>query len=299
RGDVSEAARSLEAGGSFAAHKKVRQAHGGHRGHVSEAARSLEAGYSFTAKKITPLVGDKVKILVGDAEKLIGTVQEILPRKNELRRPPAANIDQVIVTVAVAQPAFNPGFLDRLLILIEHEDIPAIICVNKKDLGGGAFDAYKMAGYEIVFTDALTGEGLDELREKMAGKVNLFAGASGVGKSSLINALLPDVKLETGELSEKIGRGKHTTRHTQLFPIVDWELREAGLCFDTSGFTSLEIEHIEKSELASLFLEFRPFLGSCKFKNCSHVKEIGCAVKAAVGEEIHPARYESYVNLMG
>ncbi|MCL1878169.1 MAG: ribosome small subunit-dependent GTPase A, partial [Defluviitaleaceae bacterium] len=258
----------------------------------------------FRNKKITPLVGDKVKILVADAEKQIASIHEILPRKNELRRPPAANIDQVIVTVSVAQPAFNAGFLDRLLVLIEHEKIPVIICVNKVDLGDESlFEPYKQA-YEIVYTDALTGEGVDELLKKMSGKINLFAGASGVGKSSLVNKILPDLNLETGPISKKIGRGKHTTRHTELFCINDGglggaeEVDSAGFIFDTSGFTSLEVDFLGKSALAPLFREFRPFLGECKFKNCLHVKEIGCAVKDAVGVEIHPARYDGYVKLL-
>ncbi|MCL2355935.1 MAG: ribosome small subunit-dependent GTPase A [Defluviitaleaceae bacterium] len=247
----------------------------------------------FRNKKITPLVGDRVKIL--PAEKQTGTIYEILPRKNELRRPPAANIEQVIVTVSVSQPAFNAGFTDRLLIMIEREEIPIIICVNKIDLETDreTFDIYRQAGYEIVYTDAKGDTGLDSLREKMAGKINLFAGASGVGKSSLINALLPNSTLETGEVSAKIGRGKHTTRHTEMFPLDD----AGGFCFDTPGFTSLEFD-MQKNELAPLFREFRPFLGLCKFKNCLHVKEIGCAVKEQVGSKIHPARYESYVKLL-
>lgn len=257
----------------------------------------------FRDKKITPLIGDKVKVLVGDFEKQIGTVQEILPRENELQRPPAANIEQVIVTVATSQPPLNTGFLDRLLLLIEREEIPILVCVNKIGLSDSVSNTnrmvYEQAGYEIVCTDALSGVGIDELREKMAGKVNLFAGASGVGKSSLINALMPGSNLETGAVSTKIGRGKHTTRHTELFPIIDWSVREGGFCFDTPGFTSLETAHIQKNELAPLFREFRPFLDKCKFKNCLHVKEISCAVKDAVGGGIHPARYESYVKLLG
>jgi len=257
------------------------------------------AGGVFRYRKTTPLIGDKVEITITDPQKKIATLHTIKPRKNELRRPPAANIEQVIITVATTQPAFNAGLLDRFLCLIEYEEIPILICVNKVDLPPHqktlTFGDYERAGYEVVYTGALDGTGLDELREKMAGKVNLFAGPSGVGKSSIINALMPGVNLETGELSAKLGRGKHTTRHTEIFPLGDTP--EAGYCFDTPGFTSLDIEHIQKNELASLFREFSPFIGDCKFNNCLHVREAHCAVKEQVGEAISPARYESYVKL--
>jgi len=249
----------------------------------------------FRNRNTTPLVGDKVEISISDNEKRIGIIQTIKPRENELRRPPAANIGQVIITVATTQPNFNAGLLDRFLLLVEHENIPILICVNKIDLSDINFEAYEKAGYPLVYVGALNGEGLNELRAKMAGKVNLFAGPSGVGKSSIINALLPEVNLETGDLSVKLGRGKHTTRHTEIFPLG--ETPEHGYCFDTPGFTSLDISHIQKNELATLFKEFIPFLTECKFNNCLHIREAHCAVKEQIGEAIHPARYESYVKL--
>jgi ribosome biogenesis GTPase len=249
----------------------------------------------FRNKKTTPLVGDYVEISVACHEKKIASIQKILPRKNELRRPPAANIGQVIITVATTQPSFNAGLLDRFLILVGYEGIPVLICVNKIDLGGEAFlEIYKDAGYDVIYASAEEKTGLDELREKMAGKVNLFAGPSGVGKSSLINALLGS-RLQTGDLSAKLGRGKHTTRHTEIFPLG--ETADAGFCFDTPGFTSLDIAHIKKNELASLFMEFNPFLHECKFKNCLHIREEHCAVKEQIGKKINAIRYESYVKL--
>ncbi|MCL1862960.1 MAG: ribosome small subunit-dependent GTPase A [Defluviitaleaceae bacterium] len=265
---------------------------------VDGVSYACNVGGIFRYRKTPPLVGDKVQITITD--KKTATLNKIKPRENELRRPPAANIEQVIITVATTQPDFNAGLLDRFLCLIEHENIPVLICINKADLQVNqhdplTFEDYKRAGYDVVYTDAMDGAGLDELRIKMAGKVNLFAGPSGVGKSSIINALMPGINLETGELSTKIGRGKHTTRHTEIFPLG--ETPEAGYCFDTPGFTSLDIEHIQKNELASLFREFSPFINDCKFNDCLHVHEALCAVKEQIGKTIHPARYESYVKL--
>jgi len=247
----------------------------------------------FRNRKTTPLIGDKVEITISNEN--TATIHTIKPRDNELRRPPAANISQVIITVATTQPPFNAGLLDRFLLMVEHEKIPVIICVNKIDLEEKIFEIYENAGYKVVYVGALDRIGLDGLRREMAGKVNLFAGPSGVGKSSLINALSPGIALETGELSAKLGRGKHTTRHTEIFPLG--KTPQDGHCFDTPGFTSLDISHIQKNELASLFREFRPFINECRFKNCLHIRENDCAVKEQVGNAIHPARYESYVKL--
>ncbi|MCL2047719.1 MAG: ribosome small subunit-dependent GTPase A [Defluviitaleaceae bacterium] len=247
----------------------------------------------FRNKKIVPLVGDRVEIEITEQEKKIATLHTIKPRENELRRPPAANIGQVIITMATTQPDFNAGLLDRFLLLAEYENIPVLICINKTDLSETTFDVYKEAGYPLVYTCALSENGLDALREKMSGKVNLFAGPSGAGKSSLISALT-GLSLETGEISRKLKRGKHTTRHTELIALGE---PADGYCFDTPGFTSLDLEHIQKNELAPLFREFRPFLYECKFNNCMHIRETDCAVREQVGKAISKERYESYVKL--
>jgi len=252
----------------------------------------------FRNRNTTPLIGDAAIISVTDENKKIGTLHTIKPRKNELRRPPVANIDQVIITVATAQPAFNAGLLDRFLILVAYEDIPVLICVNKLDLAknDNSFAPYVQAGYPLVYTSAKKNEGLPGLRAHMAGKINVFAGPSGVGKSSLINALSPKLELETGELSKKLDRGKHTTRHSEIFPLTDDP--SGGYCVDTPGFSSLDITAIPKSELGALFLEFEQFIPECRFNNCLHLREKDCAVKEQVGKAIHPMRYESYVKML-
>ena len=261
----------------------------------------------------TPLVGDYVAITVMNGEKSEASLHTIFPRKNSLVRPLAANIDQVIVTVSTKEPAFNAGLLDRFLVLISDADIETVICVNKSAQEGhktanrlqsaqpayiynSLFEPYVTAGYTVVFTDALSGFGLHELKNQMKGKLNLFAGPSGVGKSSLINALNPALSLETGVLSKKTSRGKHTTRHTEIFPLGS--TAGDGYCFDTPGFTALDFSKISKEKLGYLFREFLPFISNCKYANCWHVKEENCAVKDQIGTKIHKLRYESYVKIL-
>jgi len=253
----------------------------------------------FRNTKTTPLIGDKVIIAVTSEEKKLGTLHTIKPRKNRLRRPPVSNLDQVIITVATAQPSFNAGLLDRFLCLAEYENISPLICVNKADVANNeeSFLPYINAGYPLVYTAATEYRGLDSLRAHMAGKINVFAGPSGVGKSSLINALLPALNLETGVLSAKLDRGKHTTRHSEIFMLGESE--EEGFCVDTPGFTSLDIETINKRELAGLFREFVPLAMECRFADCLHNQEIDCAVKAAVGGAVSSVRYESYIKMLG
>jgi len=251
----------------------------------------------FRNRNTTPLIGDYVTISVTDQDKKIGTLHTINTRKNELIRPPVANIDQVIITVATAQPAFNAGLLDRFLVLVEYEDIPILICVNKTDLAtqDDSFAPYIQAGYPLVYTSTFEDKGLTSLRAHMAGKTNVFAGPSGVGKSSLINALMPKLELQTGELSLKLGRGKHTTRHSEIFPLGG---AGDGFCVDTPGFSSLEIDTIPKDKLGLLFREFTEYYGDCKFANCMHNREKDCAVKEQIGQGISPARYDSYLKML-
>ena len=251
----------------------------------------------------TPLVGDLVNITVIDEEKKEASLHTILPRKNSLARPPAANIEQAIITVCVSEPAFNPGQLDRYLLLAEEACVDVLICVNKSSGESSLFEPYKLAGFDLVFTDALNGFGLGELKKHMEGKLNLFAGPSGVGKTSLINAINPKLGLETGALSKKTSRGKHTTRHTEIFSFGGCpeheicECSDDGFCFDTPGFSSLDFSHIKKESLGALFKEFLPYSHACKFTNCRHIKEVGCAVKEQVGKTIHSVRYESYMKI--
>ena len=244
----------------------------------------------FRNRQITPFVGDHVIIDVNKR-----AIDSIKPRKNALRRPPVANIDQAIITMAAAEPAFSGGLLDRFLVLAAHEDIDAVICINKHDLHTGpetAYLPYIEAGYPVVTVSTKTGRGLDRLRSLMENKLNVFAGPSGVGKSSLINILIPGANMETGDISAKLQRGKHTTRHAEILAM------DGGYCVDTPGFSSLETETIPAEAFAGLFLEFAPHLGQCKFSDCIHDKENDCAVKDQVGKTIHTARYNSYLSFI-
>jgi len=244
----------------------------------------------FRNRQITPFVGDYVVI---DTDKK--SIDSIKPRRNVLKRPPVANIDQVIVTMAAAEPAFHAGLLDRFLVLAAREEIDAIICINKYDLhkeSDEVFLPYVQAGYPLVKLSAASGLGLDELMGFMEGKLNVFAGPSGVGKSSLINRLVPGASMETGDISARLRRGRHTTRHAEILTLGD------GFCVDTPGFSSLDVDEIPVSDFDGLFIEFIPFLGLCRFTNCLHDKEKDCAVKEQVGVAIHPARYESYLGFM-
>lgn len=243
----------------------------------------------FRNRQITPFVGDHVEI---DSNKK--AIIKIKPRVNILRRPPVANIDQVIVTMAAAQPAFHPGLLDRFLVIAAYENVNAVICINKYDLFKGQDFTlpYIQAGYTVAKVSKETGMGLDNLRSIMEGKLNVFAGPSGVGKSSLINTMIPGAKMETGDISTRLGRGKHTTRHAEILNMG------TGYCVDTPGFSSLEADDIPVEAIGGCFLEFEPFLGQCKFSNCLHDTERDCAVKEQVGVAIHPARYSSYLGFI-
>lgn len=250
----------------------------------------------FRNRKIKPLVGDNVEIEILDAEKNLGNIEDILPRFNWLNRPAVANVDQTVIIFAVSAPAPNFNLLDRFLINMEQHEVPTIICFNKIDLEGfrqseDICRSYTKSGYEVLFISAESGYGINTLEAVIKGKTTVFAGPSGVGKSSTLNSLFPDANVQTGGLSEKIQRGKHTTRHSELMFVDD-----DTYIMDTPGFSSLYTEGIEAEDLKLYFPEIAAYTGTCKFNMCNHISEPGCLVKEAVGDgRISKMRYGDYV----
>jgi ribosome biogenesis GTPase len=249
----------------------------------------------FRHQKVAPLVGDLVEITC--TEPGAGMVDRILPRRNEFTRPAVANIDQLVIIASGAIPVTDPFLIDRMTTIAQAKGCGSVICFNKCDLdrADGLAAVYEQAGFLTLRVSAETGEGLETLRAAIAGKVSAFTGNSGVGKSSILNALYPDFALQVGEVSEKLGRGRHTTRHVELFG------RDGTYVADTPGFSSFDVERMElirKEELAEHFLDFRPYLDQCRFVGCSHTKEKGCAVLEAVAQgAIAPSRHQSYLRL--
>ncbi len=249
----------------------------------------------FRKKQMKPLVGDNVEIDVLDEEKKLGNVSEILPRQNELIRPAVANVDQALVIFATDSPKPNFNLLDRFLVMMEYQDVPVHICFNKQELvdeeeKNRLREIYEKTGYQIHFTQAKTGQGKEEILSLLKGKTTTVAGPSGVGKSTLINQLQQDVVMETGGISEKIGRGKHTTRHSELIAID-----EDTFIMDTPGFSSMYVPELEKEELRDLYPEFLAYEPECRFLGCVHINEPDCGVKSALeAGEISAVRYENY-----
>ena len=252
----------------------------------------------FRNQKIKPLVGDNVEIAVIDEENKKGNVEAILSRKNELIRPAVSNIDMALVIFAAAKPDPNFNLLDRFLCMMEYQKVPVTICFNKCDLvteeQKQELEAiYKPAGYDVIFTSAKAGIHLEDLKELLKGKTTTVAGPSGVGKSSLINQIQDGIYMETGSISEKIERGKHTTRHSEIIPLED-----DAYIMDTPGFSSMDIPGFEKEDLWTCYPEFLEYEPYCKFQGCSHIHEPNCGVKDALaGGKISPIRYENYVLL--
>lgn len=254
----------------------------------------------FRQQKMKPLVGDDVEIDIISEEKKTGNVAAILPRKNALIRPAVANVDQALLIFAAASPNPNFNLLDRFLVMMGRQDVPVILCFNKCDLiteeQKQEIEAiYEVSGCKILFVSAKKELGLKELQEILEGKTTTVAGPSGVGKSSLINLLAPEACMETGEISKKIERGRHTTRHVELI-----QLKGDGYIMDTPGFSSLYLPEMEKEELQDCYPEFAAFEPYCRFQGCSHISEPDCGVKEALSEgKIHPVRYENYCQLYG
>ena len=252
----------------------------------------------FRNRKVKPLVGDNVEIVVLDEEKHLGNVEEILPRKNELIRPAVSNIDMALVIFAAAKPDPNFNLLDRFLCMMEYQKVPVTICFNKCDLVSeeekeNLQKIYAPAGYDILFTSVKTGENIDRLKALLAEKTTTVAGPSGVGKSSLVNELQTDVRMQTGALSDKIGRGKHTTRHSEIISIG-----QDTYIMDTPGFSSMDLPGFEKEDLWTCYPEFVPYEPECRFIGCSHIGEPDCGVKNALAEgKISRVRYDNYVML--
>lgn len=250
----------------------------------------------FRNRGIKPVVGDDVEFTVLDEEKLEGNIDEILPRKNALIRPASANVDQALVVFSIMQPDPNLNLLDRFLIMMMAQEIPVTICFNKVDLHSEERREeyrriYEKAGYSVLFTSTYEKEGIEAVRDLLRGRTTILAGPSGVGKSSLTNLIQPEAAMETGSISEKIKRGKHTTRHAELFCV-----EQDTYLMDTPGFSSMYLEDMEANELKYYFPEFEPYESDCRFgADCVHIGEPVCGIKAALkAGELSQSRYDNY-----
>lgn len=252
----------------------------------------------FRKDNFKPLVGDNVEITVLNEEEKEGSVTSILPRRNSLIRPAVANVDQAFLIFAMENPKPNFLLLDRFLIMMEQQEIPAVICFNKKDVGEKKemeklYEIYTGCGYRVVLSSTYEGEGMDEIHEILKGKTTVVAGPSGVGKSSITNCMQGEVQMETGEISKKLKRGKHTTRHSQVIPV-----EKNTFLVDTPGFSSLYLTDMKEEELRDYFPEFVMYEPQCRFQGCMHIHEPGCAVKKALSEgKISQQRYDNYLAL--
>ncbi|MCR5557480.1 MAG: ribosome small subunit-dependent GTPase A [Butyrivibrio sp.] len=280
-----------------------------------EKAYECKAKGIFRKSNLKPLVGDNVEIDIIDDEKKLGNITEIFPRKNQLLRPPVANVDQAVILFAIVKPNPSYNLLDRFLIQMRQQNLPVIICFNKQDIATKEeqqelYDAYEKCGYKVLFISVREEKGLDELKELLKGKTTTLAGPSGVGKSSLLNKLVPDADMQTGELSKKIERGKNTTRHSELFFVEelfgddrdsDGSKQEddrgdnGTYVIDTPGFTSLEMRDVTADTLMQYYPEFVEYEPLCRFGGCSHIAEPDCGVKEALSQgKISQVRYDNY-----
>lgn len=264
---------------------------------AADAIYECKARGVFRKKKITPLVGDIVAITVNDNAE--NTIDEIKDRKNSLVRPPLSNLDQLFIVASVVDPVINTTVIDRIIAIAEFKKIEPIVVLTKIDLSDNCrkyYDIYTQAGFKVILCNNSTGEGSDEVKAMLTDKVSAFTGNTGVGKSSLLNSIDLSLNIETGVTSKKLGRGKHTTRHCELFKV------NGGYVADTPGFYSVDFERCEKilkDDLPYCFREFEPYLTDCKFQtNCSHINDKGCAVLNAVNNgDISAERHQSYIDL--
>ena len=273
----------------------IRSISGFYEVQTSKGTVTCRARGNLRHERECPVTGDLVEITV---EKGKGMVEKILPRRNCFVRPAVANVDALVVFAANANPVTEPFLIDRVAAIAGNQEVPVYLCVNKCDLDPAQdlVRIYSHAGFSVIRASAETGEGVENLRSMIRGKLVAFTGNSGVGKSSMLNRLCPELGLATGEVSEKRGRGRHTTRHVELY-----SLGEDTFVADTPGFSSFDTDQMElilKENLQYAFPDFGPFLGRCQFHDCTHRKEPGCAVTAALAAgELEPTRYESYLRL--
>ena len=259
----------------------------------SDGLYTCKARGAFRKSGMTPLAGDQVEFSHREDDE--GIIEEILPRKNFLIRPPIANLDQLFIVSSTQDPSPNTLIIDKTIAIAENKGIEPVLVITKTDIGcyEELFRTYTLAGIPAIRVSTVSGEGIDKIRAMLSGRVSAFTGNSGVGKSSLLNAVFPDLSLNTGEISKKLGRGRHTTRHVELFPT-----EEGGYVADTPGFSTMDVERYElndKEKLVRGFREFFPYLADCRFSSCSHTCEKGCAVIAAVEDgKISRSRYDNY-----
>ncbi|NLP14442.1 MAG: ribosome small subunit-dependent GTPase A [Clostridium sp.] len=262
---------------------------------AADVVYECKAKGTFRKDSKIPLPGDNVSISVIDQEKRIGFIEEIYPRKLQLIRPAVANINQVALVISVRSPLPDYYLLDKLLITVMQKNVSGVICINKIDLDeenkNNIVEYYKCTGIKTIFLSAVLNVGFNELEEVLTGKTTVFAGQSGVGKSTILNRVMDSYVMETGNVSDKIDRGKHTTRHAELI-----ELKSGGFVVDTPGFSSFEITDIEPGDLQKYYPEFGEYIGKCRFAGCSHISEPGCEVKSALEKGlISSGRYERYI----
>lgn len=250
----------------------------------------------FRKDSFSPLPGDKVSISIENQDDKLGNIEEISPRYSQLIRPAIANVNQIVIVISIKAPQPDLVLLDKLLITVEQKGISAVVCINKIDLDEdleykNVIESYQKSKYRVIALSTMAGAGFDELECALTDKTTVFAGQSGVGKSSILNKVLDSYVMKTGKVSDKIERGKHTTRHAELI-----ELRVGGFVADTPGFSSFELSGLEAGELQNFYPEFREYFGECKFTGCMHISEPGCKVKAALERGIlDPGRHARYI----